>query len=743
MKEKYGRRREIGLRIRMGGRQERLAESLRRWVRKGDEVVGRVDRRDPEEKESDLWDSLLSLSQDARILLESLDEGGADEETALSLSGARAREVMVVDGIDGLLEELRLETERRVMLQARPRTDEETCADEPAVDAMNENPQKPEENSCEVPAQDDHTGWVMESPPSPGADQHALQSHSVLPEENISPTSALNGQTPLLAHQSPDMTTTPIPTVYEATTQSEDTSPSVDSADFSRPNERAGGSPLVLPSAPVGEYPAPHPDLTDSNQVDWADLPSEILYEAPTPDHTSLTSQSLAATPSSRSETSCTEDRREAIPMGQSACNSSPSDEPPESSSPREPKVQNETYPHSLLPELAKVSKRYDVYQRAFGDCHLALEDLKATLASSNAIHSNQLSQPYVIPLEVLSAAVTRLDDFTEDVRVELEIKVSDEILLAKGYEALLRVPEALKSFPSITEGGVVDGDDADHPSLGTVEHQIEAFVDGTDAAVRKAKETFAKKLEDVQHDIAVLKKALHDPQSLFEPPTSYKEDQNSTSTAKQGGGWTSWIRGTASKPTTPLSGLRPSLGAFGNTMTSPGLKYSPSFDPDQLLGTNDGESSRKASASSAFISLNFGRELPAVDPLSVLGLKIPMPSFHQPLVENRRTTPTPVSAGARSLLSPTYPASLGIGPPPMGSPKARTLSTMYKLGLDRGVVESRNAIFNGTGTFSRSVSTSSSPGSSNPCLPSHSHQQGREVGEAREAWGSGDHDIE
>ena len=49
------------------------------------------------------------MSQDARILLESLEEGGADEETSLSLLGARAREVMVRDGVEGLLEELRTE----------------------------------------------------------------------------------------------------------------------------------------------------------------------------------------------------------------------------------------------------------------------------------------------------------------------------------------------------------------------------------------------------------------------------------------------------------------------------------------------------------------------------------------------------------------------------------------------------------------------------------------------------------
>jgi hypothetical protein len=50
------------------------------------------------------------------------------------------------------------------------------------------------------------------------------------------------------------------------------------------------------------------------------------------------------------------------------------------------------------------------------------------------------------IPIDILRAAVSRLDNYTEDVRVEVEIGISDEEVLAKGYEVLLCFPGALSS---------------------------------------------------------------------------------------------------------------------------------------------------------------------------------------------------------------------------------------------------------------------------------------------------------
>lgn len=47
------------------------------------------------------------------------------------------------------------------------------------------------------------------------------------------------------------------------------------------------------------------------------------------------------------------------------------------------------------------------------------------------------------------------------------------------------------------------------------VELQIIAFALEMDPSVREPREVFKKKLEDVQYDIAALKRAVHDPESL------------------------------------------------------------------------------------------------------------------------------------------------------------------------------------------------------------------------------------
>jgi len=103
----------------MGGREDKILEGLRRWVRRGDEALARL--RAMEDTITDTktteFDTLLGMAQDARILIESLEEGVLDEETALSLSGTRARAFLIGNGLDELLDELRKESDRRVMLE--------------------------------------------------------------------------------------------------------------------------------------------------------------------------------------------------------------------------------------------------------------------------------------------------------------------------------------------------------------------------------------------------------------------------------------------------------------------------------------------------------------------------------------------------------------------------------------------------------------------------------------------------
>lgn len=288
---------------------------------------------------------------------------------------------------------------------------------------------------------------------------------------------------------------------------------------------------------------------------------------------------------------------------------------------------------HPLLAEVFRVGKRYDELQRAFRDCHLALETLKATLPSRTSSGTSQQNvvqfseSSSKIPPEVLHSALQRLDDFTEDARVELEIKTSDEILFARGYETLLSVPGALSS--SLDLSSIEDGDDRDSmPTQSETELQILAFISGTDINVKKNQETFARKLQDVQHDIAALKRALHEPEIITPSVTLSPIPSN-------GGGWTSWIRSPSSSSSigTPRSASAALSPTFGNIMTSPRLRQSP--------------------------SMNFHQKNVGVDPLASLGLRIPMPKFS-------------VAAGT----------GLGEQAQQSQTTRARTVSTMYMLGL-------------------------------------------------------------
>ncbi|KAF9553724.1 hypothetical protein CPC08DRAFT_727687 [Agrocybe pediades] len=201
---------------------------------------------------------------------------------------------------------------------------------------------------------------------------------------------------------------------------------------------------------------------------------------------------------------------------------------------------------------------------------------LPASSVSARGYHQNDVSGG--LPAEILRAALSRLDDYTEDARVELEIRVGDEEMAVKGWEALLSVP-------------VLVNDDGEPPVpfQSEVEEQIKAFVSGDDPAIKKAREGFERKLEDVLHDIAVLKRVVHDPSS-FELPIegngtaaaasssslnlhlSVNGDSSSSgaslattsASTSPSAGWTSWIRSpsrSASPAPTPT---------FGSIMTSP-----------------------------------------------------------------------------------------------------------------------------------------------------------------------------
>jgi hypothetical protein len=280
------------------------------------------------------------------------------------------------------------------------------------------------------------------------------------------------------------------------------------------------------------------------------------------------------------------------------------------------------------LDSLESVKSRYDTLQRAFRDCHRALDGLKAELrtsmplpsptdhvrpsrarrlsnwltgsrpssptlgTSSNAPHSNNSRNETV----VLNTAVQRLDDFCEDARVELEILVADEARIANGYEALLSLSSAATPL--------------DEKLL----QEIDQFIDGSAASVVKAKSTFERKMGDLEHDISIIKRILH--AQVIDGAESAVDDEQTEMTSGHPlggnrGGWTSSLSLT-NPASIPPSKSMPSPPTFGSVMTTArgAIPHSPSL-----------------------ASLRSATPASPVSPFESMGLRISMPAIGAPMV--------------------------------------------------------------------------------------------------------------
>ncbi|KAJ7164024.1 hypothetical protein C8R43DRAFT_1122982 [Mycena crocata] len=306
---------------------------------------------------------------------------------------------------------------------------------------------------------------------------------------------------------------------------------------------------------------------------------------------------------------------------------------PPEDEAPASPPASIVVAPptHPLLADLAEVSKRYDVLQRAFRDCHIALQALREALAapmtpsSSSAPRDGQSTDTQT--RDVLRTTVERLHDYTEDARVELEIRVADERVLARGWETIVLLPGAPSSASS--HGGGRD-------EATEMEAQIAAFVRRDD----QAREGFARKLADVEHDIGVVKRVLYAPPSEPAAPVSPLAKSQSTPDREEregGSGWTSWLSGTRTPP--PPSPSYVDAPTFGSVMTSPHLRRSAST---ALL--------RRPSLT--------GRE--QRNPYESLGLRVAMPAYHGH-TSRQEEVGAQVMARQRTV-SGVYMLGLGVG---------------------------------------------------------------------------------
>ncbi|KAJ3854903.1 hypothetical protein EV368DRAFT_35906 [Lentinula lateritia] len=593
MRESYGRRREIALRLKFVVREEALQEALGRWIRKGKELLN-------QEHEHVSRQSLEKLLSDARAVYAVLDTPSASISPLPPVSdleyspysaptGSLARIIAIEASVNSLVEELHLQISRRQELELAVAT--ESFPPVPAKDNAHSvnGLARPQRHSIV----EDSDASALNSDVGPHKDrQHSemVDAHEEFPSEIAlevipSPSSDFN--------EIPDISTQEDQLITVTEVQS-----------------------VALP------------DLSEN-----IDSESTANYEFPANPHVPTTPPFLEQETSDISISSDFEQDTEKSVTGVIAS-------------------------QSLIAELNHVNHRYDDLQRAFRDCHLALQELRKTLSSTivaDDVSGTSIHTVNGISSQIYQAAIERLDDYNEDARVELEIRAADEALLAQGYQTMLSVSES---------------HDLSNPSTGELEAQIRGFISGADLNVQRARQSLSRKLADVQNDIAVLKRAMHDPDAfrLPSPATTLIEDGTSNDPSGNSG-WTAWIRGTSARPASPSPAQ-----TFGHVMTNPRLKHSSSFHQD-LAPTRRG-------------SVTTSQQ---IHPFANLDLRVSMPALSSPL------------SSARSAV---------FSPPGLdwNGPRTRTVSAMNMLGL---------------GT-ARSASTGTG-GSSRPQASSGSEEEGKE----------------
>ncbi|KAH9981756.1 hypothetical protein BJV74DRAFT_74892 [Russula compacta] len=569
-RETYGRRREIALRLAVVGREDQLAEALRRWVRRAQETRAKENVLPAQRLDTIVRDAgeLLALVDGAAAASSSDSRGEEDDAVLVGPGiGSVARIVAARDAVRRLEEELQVETERRVRLErmlGRAEVDEDGRVVPPKPrtpsSAVSKSPSVPTEAIPEV-------GKVMvdvaTSPICPSPSQASVQEDSASSlEPSLADLPAVSSQTDSTAVEH---ISTTLSIVHQPTPRS-----TIGSPTFLSPRSSPPSSPVSILANTHSTLPASSLCLQDNTLTSTSNEPQADTTRSPSP------------------------------PAGPS---------------------QQFSF---LLAELGKTKTRYDELQRVFRDCHLALRELSQTLQALPPSSSS-------LPTSALQMILARLDDFNEDARVELEIRIADEERIARGYATLLAVPGAIASAEEAQE----------------VERAVRGFVEGSgdDETIARARNRFARKREDLEHDVAALKRAVHElPQqteapssplslSLPSPSPSPLRPATPAAAANSSSSWTSLAAGLfasgsgSSRPASPSP-------TFGAVVTSPRVRRTVS-------------SSSTAEAAGPLVALQ-------------QQLRIPMPELHHHHQVQGAPWPSPVRPGS----------------------KARTTSGMYMLGL-------------------------------------------------------------
>ncbi|KAG1761554.1 hypothetical protein EDD22DRAFT_630053 [Suillus occidentalis] len=659
-REAYGRRREVALRLALLAREEALGEALRRWVRRAQEGIHRF-----ADEDSQMYVTFRRAVKDAESLLMVLDAEVA-LEGGIEVTGVLGRLVLAKDAVMRMSEEVGAEIGRRVAAErgltlGMGSLDEvvrgHTISVEGTPIDVTEQSAPTQDTNTDVPHTKDSIPASPQLPSPP----------NLLAEDNRGTSSVIGDITPSTSQLLLDLPTeskacispqaaelcTPLASSNELTMEPVNTDRTLDTDETTlhiQTHDIEGttlpiivditpGTSQLLFDLPVASSRSPAVSILDLTQTPAGERTlasvneSTMEHDTDGITHTKDTPLSSPPTNTATQEKSPTNQFMESsedsgalvAPVVQTV---TPANEPNNLSTKIIPSSESPFIPDeisSLLSSLSKVNHRYDTLQHAFRDCSLALKDLKRLLPPVVVASPPTLTPtPSHSPQSLLRTALDRISDYTEDARVELEIRITDEALAIRGFETLLTVPGAL----SLSSDSNLDIE------------EMRSFVEGRDVGVRRAREKLEEKLVDVQHDVAVVKRAVHDLQVQLEEEGDREPEEDKS--------WSTWTSSFLPRSSTPIPTQSPT---FGSVMTSPRLRRSPSVK--QLFS------------------------------LTELELRIPIP--------------LPVSTSQPQLGYGSLGLGVGSGAAP-GLGHSRTMSMMYSLGIGSRASVSTSALGSSSG---------------------------------------------
>ena len=470
-RETYGRRREISLRLACIGREENLAEHLRRWHRKAREYHQRASSLTSVEEVLEIFGGAIAESD---CLLDVLD---CDMHLEDLPAGSLARIIAARDAAGFLSQELQVETDRRMELEKYLA---HMQAQHPSLPTSTEQLSEIGEPPGRVADNSSSENLSSDAPPE-HPDAEALipgaKFDKPLPHSPPSPIPSRPSPNLVLYHPSPVVTSPPdsVPWLNPELSGSDEL--------FEKERDIEATSPVTSPPQVIVESKDPSIPSVHVSPVDPEHTPSvSDSHVSPTEEASppvddckgSLAPLALTLQPA-------VSEIRSPITTARMP---SPAVEP------EDPKRRE------LLEKLSSAKSRYDDLQKSFRDCHTAIKELAKSLSSV----------PQSDTVGLVRITVQRLDDFNEDTRVELEIRSTDEERTTQAFQTLLRVKGAITS----------------EEEMGDLEQKITSFVEGTDRSTSRAMGQFSQKLDDLTHDIASIKAFVHDlPDRAPEPPKS------------------------------------------------------------------------------------------------------------------------------------------------------------------------------------------------------------------------------